>query len=239
MKLPRTNRGFTLIELLVVIGIIALLASIALPAFTGVQIRAAQTKALNNAKQIGLSCKQYAIDNNGSYPNVSFQAGTAASTTVPANAQDAFNNLFPTYLTTIQPFFQPKSAWTPGQNPPTDPTMQTMQTGGSGALAVNQCEWCYVLGLYDTSNSTFPLLADAFSGAGQSHEYTTTETAKGGVWKGQQAVVVFCDDSARVIKCVGTGDTTKVPGGPDGSDLFSVSQQNWLVSPTNNVVNPE
>jgi prepilin-type N-terminal cleavage/methylation domain-containing protein len=234
MKIPRTTKGFTLIELLVVIGIIALLASIALPAFTGVQIRAAQTKALNNAKQIGLSCKQYAIDNNGSYPNTDFTAGTG----VPVSAQGAFNNLFPTYLTTIQPFFQPKSAWTPG-NPPTDPTMQTMQTGGGGALAANQCEWAYVLGLYDTSNSTFPLIADAFAGQGQSHEYTTTETAKGGVWKGQQAIVVFCDDSARVIKCTGNGDTTKVPGGPDNTDLFETSQPNWLSSPTNNVVNPE
>ena len=60
--------AFTLIELLIVITIIAVLASIALPAFTGVKERADQTKDLSNAKQIALALRQFAIDNNGSYP---------------------------------------------------------------------------------------------------------------------------------------------------------------------------
>jgi prepilin-type N-terminal cleavage/methylation domain-containing protein len=240
MKIPRTLKrflkGFTLIELLVVIGIIALLASIAVPAFTGVQIRAAQTKAMSNAKQIGLACKQYAIDNNGSYPTGSFAlaSSTSAATGTATSANDAFNNLFPSYLTTISIFYQPKSAFTPGAQP-SDPPLSQMQPGGGGALTTGQNEWAYVLGLYDTSSATFPLIADGFATLAN-HTYTTSETAKGGVWKGQAAVVVFCDDSAKVIHLLGT-TTINVPGGPGGTDMF-LGTNNWLDPVINTVVNP-
>ena len=232
MKRPRTSFGFTLIELLVVIGIIALLASIAVPAFTGVQIRAAQTKALNNAKQIGLSCKQYAIDNNGQYPNTSFTSGTGA----PASSNDAFDNLLPAYLTTIQPFYQVKSAWTP--QPTTDPNMANVTTSAP-ALPAGTNEWAYVLNLYDTSSSTWPMIVNGFAtGGATSHEYTNIETAQGGVWKGNQAIVVFVDDSAKVMKCSG-GATPLIIGSPNGKDEFDTSQSaaGWLGT-NNTVVQP-
>ena len=57
--MKKNTSAFTLIELLVVITIIAILASIALPVFSGVTERANQTKDLSNAKQIGLACKLY------------------------------------------------------------------------------------------------------------------------------------------------------------------------------------
>ena len=53
----RMSAAFTLIELLVVITIIAILASIALPAFTSVQQKGKQTKALSNAKQIAIALR--------------------------------------------------------------------------------------------------------------------------------------------------------------------------------------
>lgn len=51
MKIKR-NQAFTLIELLVVITIIAILASLAVPAFTMVQTQGNQMKGVNNCKQI-------------------------------------------------------------------------------------------------------------------------------------------------------------------------------------------
>jgi prepilin-type N-terminal cleavage/methylation domain-containing protein len=244
MKISRTHQGFTLIELLVVIGIIALLASIALPAFTGVQVRAAQTKALSNAKQIGLAIKQFAIDNNGQYPSYIPQqqnqaAGqTAAQNSTVSDSNTAFDQLFPAYLTTIQPFYQAKSAFTPQQL--TDPDM-TKINPENPALPAGSNEWAYVTGLYDTSNSSYPLIADGFAVAA-SHTYSPNENQKGGVWKGNQAVVVFCDDSARVMKCT---SSYTVPGSPLGTDLFDTSgQSGWLAAPAsggtggNSVVNP-
>lgn len=244
MKIPRTQKGFTLIELLVVIGIIALLASIALPAFTGVQIKAAQAKALSNAKQIGLCCKEFATDNNGQYPTYpavqnanGANAQAQTSQTPVTDSNSAFCQLFPQYLQDISIFFQAKSAYTPQQLP--NPNMSLMATSAPPfPLTGKSNEWAYVTGLYDTSSSTYPLIADGFAGGGNSTVYSPNENELGGVWKGLNAIVVFCDDSAHILKC----DTSyHVNGSPNGN-LFDTSGQNgWMGGGTGStvtVVNP-
>lgn len=56
------KHAFTLIELLVVISIIAILASLALPAITGALVRGQMTQTLSNMKQLHLSTQQMALD---------------------------------------------------------------------------------------------------------------------------------------------------------------------------------
>ena len=62
MKLRRSPEGFTLIELLVVISIIAVLASLAVPAVTSALVKGQLAQAMSNARQIHMAAMSMAID---------------------------------------------------------------------------------------------------------------------------------------------------------------------------------
>lgn len=68
-------RGFTMIELLSVVAIVAILASLIIPAVSGAKEKALASKCLSNLRQIGAGLTLYAAENNGYLPPSSDENG--------------------------------------------------------------------------------------------------------------------------------------------------------------------
>ena len=231
-----SSAAFTLIELLVVIAIIAVLASIAVPVFSTVQERGAQTKDLSNAKQLALACKIYAGDNDGKYPDKDGTVDPPVALTSADTSNKAFALLVPVYLPTEKLFYLGKSAWSP-KVPDENMT-----------LPADRCEastnnFAYELGMTETSNPSFPLIADAPNTGGTSAVYKTDQTAKGGVWKGRKAIVVRCDQSGTVETCkvdttAGTSTVVGPTGGTTQTDIFAANGATWISATGNSLLLP-
>lgn len=80
---PRAARGFTLVEMMITVAIIAILASIALPAYTGYIQRSSAQEALQALAEGRTKMEQHFMDNrtyDGGCAKVSTSAGKFAVT---------------------------------------------------------------------------------------------------------------------------------------------------------------
>ncbi len=244
MKTSKTS-AFTLIELLVVISIIAILAGIALPVFNTATQRAQQNKALQQSKGIFYGLKMFANDHNGSFPSGQDQDFTNDPTNIApvTDANQAYANLIPTYVQNENPFSIASSKYCKNSNGGTVvPANNVNSQDRTQILKVGVNTFAYVLGLSDTSNANYPIIADGFSGGAgvvANPVYSKDQNAFGGVWSGKTAIIVRCDGSARV-EVVNQGDLAVHRTDVAGANMFvsNANQDNpWLSGCT--VYNPK
>ena len=110
MKMRRDEGGFTLIELLIVVAIIAILAAIAIPQFSGYRSRSVRASMIADGRNVATSMEAYFTD-SGTYlpangltatgPNA-FGAGTALDGVRPSkNNAVAISSVANQYTITV------------------------------------------------------------------------------------------------------------------------------------------
>ena len=79
-KKIQSSRGFTIVELLIVIIVIAILATLVITAYNGVQAKARDVKRQTDAQSVQKAAEAYAAENDGSYPTTTTQIEASTNT---------------------------------------------------------------------------------------------------------------------------------------------------------------
>lgn len=98
MRTPQQDSrgGFTLVELLVVVAIIAILASMLMPALSRAREAGRRAVCASNLRQVGMSLQMYADESDGHFPNVQAMDCHGGTLMFRGNA------MFPEYLTDLR-----------------------------------------------------------------------------------------------------------------------------------------
>lgn len=73
-SVAKAHKGFTMTELLVVVGIVAVMAAIAIPAGISMREASLQSNCAGNLRSLGVAFYLYAEDNGGAFPETSHTA---------------------------------------------------------------------------------------------------------------------------------------------------------------------
>ena len=224
----KNNRGFTLIELLVVITIIAILASLAVPAYNSVQRQGNQMKGVNNCKQIILSLKQFATKNNSMYPD---SVPNPYSGGLPMNSNDAFRFMIQEQIVTDERIFGCPAGYTPNGDVGQAPAY-------GQALTTNENHWALTQQMTDTSAGNMPLVYENVASVSWPPQWNASfagQVKPGRTWPGGQVIVGRNDGSAEVVDLQGKTGMVGPKPLASGLDMFTQATPGQV----QNILNPQ
>ena len=226
MKTNHRKQGFTLIELLVVISIIAMLAAGGFAGYSTIMPKVKANSAATSGRSIHTMLTAWAQDNDQAYPEA-----TQAS-------NDAFRELFKKRLLDSggEKLYSISGDPWHANSPSGDRKGPDNEIGSEPefqqALSTGECCWAYTTGLDTASESSTPLLANAFTES--VGVYTSDKKKKGGVFSGLKNAWVTVGGSAKTsdlsadYKCMEK----------KGSKMVDVFSNDWGTNP-DDVKNPQ
>lgn len=217
----KLQRGFTLIELLVVITIIAIIASLAVPTYNLITVKANQMKGSSNCRQIIGLLMTYAADNNGLYPD---SVPSPITGSVPLTANDAFRALIQEGLTQDESIFGcPGSIFNPNKNIGVPPTFDQ-------ALMAGENHWAMTQGQSNTTSSIMPIVFENPAAPSWPPQWNCDAAGKpvpGRAWQGGTVIVGKNDASVETVKLMAAQGASVPPRMlGTGFDLFTMASQN-------------
>ena len=217
MKTKR-NQAFTLIELLVVITIIAILASLAVPAFTMVQTQGNQMKGVNNCKQVILALKQFSKDNNSQYPD---SVANPLTGSMAQSANDAYRYMIQEQIVTDERIFGCPAGYNPDNNIGQAPNY-------GNALMPGENHWAMTGNQTDTTVGNMPIVFEnptSISWPPLWNADVAGQIAPGRTWPGGKIIIGRNDGSVAVEALAGKRGSIgpKIMAG--GLNLFTQASQ--------------
>jgi type II secretory pathway pseudopilin PulG len=205
---------FTWIELLAGVASLVILASVFLPPFGLVNVQGAKTKAVAQAKQIGLSLSLFAEDHNGVFPKI----GTPAELTSVSGSNDAFACLFPEYCQSESIFANKRSAY---NTKVPDNRIDLEYTGARTlTLANGENAYAYMMNLSESGNRAWPLVMDAPSSARNPTYPAAGPKVQGSVWNGEYAIIIRLDMTGLPVKVDWSTSTVKRTDVAGGANIL-------------------
>lgn len=215
------QRGFTLIELLVVITIIAIIASLAVPTYNLITVKANQMKGSSNCRQIISLMLNFAADNNGLYPDSVVNPVTGS---LPLTSNDAFRALVQGGQVQDETIFGcPGSIFMPDKNIGLAPNFEQ-------ALAPGENHWALTQGQSNTSSSIMPVVFENPVAPSWPPQWNCDAAGKpipGRAWQGGTVLVGKNDASVETVKLMAAQGAAVPPrqlGG--GMDMFTMASPN-------------
>ncbi|WP_395736785.1 type II secretion system protein [Prosthecobacter sp.] len=214
------TRAFTLVELLIAITVIAILAAVAVPAYTSMsETQQFQMKGVGNCKQIIIALKIFSKDYGSQYPDTVQNPVTGVA--IATNANDAFRFLIQEQIVTDERIFGCPAGFSPDNNIGQAP-------GYTNALTPGENHWALTGGQTDTSVGSMPLVFENPSTTDWPPKWNADVAGQiqpGRTWPGGQIIIGRNDGSVSVENLA--GDKGKV--GPriviNGNDIFTESSK--------------
>ncbi len=214
--------GLVMGYMLGLLFILAMLAGLALPAFTSVQEKSKIVQASSNARQIIIGLRMYAADNNGMYPD-------SDKAEPPQTSNAAFRLLIKgQHIQDERVFTAPGSPFKGDDNIGEAPEYKE-------ALEAGENHWAMTQGLSDSAPGNLPLIFENPNASTWPPTWSADANGNpmpGRAWRSGKIIIGMNDASVEAFKLeASSGAEVKVAPRPNGTPIFDAADPHGILMP--------